>query len=364
MRWSLSWHPEGRCDSFTKEAILACAPPISGVYGLFNFDCQLFIGESANIQDALLCHVSETDFKSRHLRATGFTFEPCAAELRKTKAAELIARFRPVLQTEAALTDTRSPSSGPMVSEVRLGAQELGTYADRHEFPLHEREKRPKVSERFHSKRTLGAAFAAMFVTTAVVIVYLGMATDDDSQKRVNGAGEKPLARNSITPPPAPKRAEIGLRLQNPSSIDTAGGLTNKSAEATLAKPDVHASALTPDGTVWFAAKSASAWDGAGVKALSEPAKTSPMAHSSGISNLSKKWSVQISAERAKDIADTLLQRLKAKSYDSYMVQAEVKGQTYYRVRVGHFDAREEAESVRQSLARQEGYRDAYLTGD
>ena len=46
------------------------------------------------------------------------------------------------------------------------------------------------------------------------------------------------------------------------------------------------------------------------------------------------------------------------------MVKAEVKGQTYYRVRVGHFDAREEAESVRQSLARQESYRDAYLTGD
>jgi len=313
MRWSLSWHPEGRCDSFTKEAIPACAPPTSGVYGLFNFDCQVFIGESANIQDALLRHVSETDFKSRHLRATGFTFEPCAAEFRKTKAAELIVRFRPVLQTEAALTDTRSPSSGPMVSEVRLGAQELGTYADHYDFPVHERERRPKVSERFHSKRTPGAAFAAMFVTTAVAIVYLGMATDDDSQKRVNGAGEKPLARNSITPPPAPKRAEIGLRLQNQ---------------------------------------------------LSEPAKTSPMAHSSGISNLSKKWSVQISASRAKDIADTLMQRLKSRSYDSYMVQAEVKGQTYYRVRVGHFDAREDAESVRQSLARQEGYRDAYLTGD
>jgi hypothetical protein len=33
-------------------------------------------------------------------------------------------------------------------------------------------------------------------------------------------------------------------------------------------------------------------------------------------------------------------------------------------VRVGRFGAREQAESVRQSLARQEGYKDAYLTGD
>jgi cell division septation protein DedD len=59
-----------------------------------------------------------------------------------------------------------------------------------------------------------------------------------------------------------------------------------------------------------------------------------------------------------------LLQRLKAKGYDGYVVQADVKGQTYYRVRVGNFDSREKAESARQSLTRQEGYRDAYLTGD
>jgi DedD protein len=79
---------------------------------------------------------------------------------------------------------------------------------------------------------------------------------------------------------------------------------------------------------------------------------------------LSKKWSVQISAAPAKDIAETLVQQLKAKGYGGYMVQAEVKGQTYYRVRVGHFDARDQAESARQSLARQEGYREAFLTGD
>jgi DedD protein len=79
---------------------------------------------------------------------------------------------------------------------------------------------------------------------------------------------------------------------------------------------------------------------------------------------LNRKWSVQISAAPAKDIADTLVQRLKAKGYDGYLVQAEVKGQTYYRVRVGHFDAREKAEAVRRSLANREGYREAYLTGD
>jgi sporulation related protein len=319
VRWSLAWHPDGRCDSFTKEAILACAPPTSGVYGLFNFDCQVLIGESANIQEALLHHESETDFQSRHLRPTGFTFELCAAELRKPKSDELIARFHPLLQTGAALTETPSPSNGPLLSEAGLGGQELETYADHQEFPLHEREKRPKVRRRFYFTWTQFAALAAMFVASAVVIFYLGTSAGKNIQNRVNGVG---------------------------------------------GKPDVHASASTPNGAVRFAAKSASAADGAGVQALLEPAKTSPIAHSAQGADLSKKWSVQISAAPTKEIADTLVQRLKADGYDGYVVQAVVKGQTYHRVRVGRLNTREEAESVRQSLARQEGYRDAYLTGD
>ena len=345
--WTLSWQSDGRCNSFTREAILACAPPTSGVYGLFNFDCQVFIGESANIQEALLRHESETDFQSQHLRPTGFAFEPCASELRKTKADELIARFHPVLQTGAALTETWSPSNRQVVSETDQGGQELETYADHQEFPVHEREERPKVRRRFQLKRTQAVALTAMFVASAVVIFYLGTPADYAIHKRANGAN------------PTSGQTEIGLRPPNASSLDTAGSLANKNAKTTPVKPDVHASASTPNRAVRVAAKSASAADEVGVQV-----KTGPIAHSAEGANLSKKWSVQISAAPAKDIADTLVQRLKANGYDGYVVQVEVKGQTYYRVRVGHYDAREEAESVRQSLARQEGYRDAYLTGD
>jgi DedD protein len=148
------------------------------------------------------------------------------------------------------------------------------------------------------------------------------------------------------------------------SSIDTAGSLAKQNAKPTPAKPDVYRSASSPNGALRVAAKSASANDKVGVQAPLAPGKIRPMADAPGSANLSKEWSVQISAAAAKDIADTLIQQLKAKGYDGYMVQAEVKGQTYYRVRVGHFDTRERAESVRQSLVRQEGYRDAYLTGD
>ncbi|HEX9147210.1 MAG TPA: SPOR domain-containing protein [Candidatus Binatia bacterium] len=346
LRWALSWHPEGRCDSFTKGAILLFAPPISGVYGLFNFDCQVFIGESANIQEALLRHRSETDFQAQHLRPTGFTFEPCAAELRKSRADELIARFHPVLQTEAALTETWSASNDPGVSEAGLGGHEE-TYSHHQEFPLHEPEKRPKVRRHFYFKRPNGAVLAAMFVASVPIVFYLGMPVDSAIQKRANGMN------------PTSGQTEISSRPQNLSSIDTDGGLVNLNAEPTPAKPDVPASDSAVNIAARFATINTLAADREGIQL-----KRSPTAHSSGTANLSKKWSVQVSAAPAKDIAATVVQRLKSDGYDGYMVQAEVKGETYYRVRVGHFDSREKAESVRHSLTHQEGYRDAYLTGD
>ena len=58
-------------------------------------------------------------------------------------------------------------------------------------------------------------------------------------------------------------------------------------------------------------------------------------------SEFRKVWSVQISAAPAKEIADGLVQQLQAKGYDSYIVQATVKGQNYYRVRVGRFNTRD-----------------------
>src|SRR5262245_37862282 len=148
MGWSLSWQPEGRCNSFTREAILASAPPSSGVYGVFNFDCQIFIAESANIREALLGHESKNDFQN--LKPTGFTFELCADKLRKVWAGELIERFHPVLQTGAALTGGGSPSH-----DARISADDM-------EFPSHEREKLADARRRLHFKRPRRTALVAL----------------------------------------------------------------------------------------------------------------------------------------------------------------------------------------------------------
>ena len=77
-----------------------------------------------------------------------------------------------------------------------------------------------------------------------------------------------------------------------------------------------------------------------------------------------KTWAVQVSAITSKEVADELMKQLKTAGYDVYIVQPEVKGRIYHRVRIGHFMAREEAEPLRQALSRHEAYRDAYLATD
>jgi cell division septation protein DedD len=361
--WSLSWNPEGRCDSFTKEAILAHAPEASGVYGLFNFDCQIFIGESENIQQALLRLECETDFQSQHLRPTGFTFETCAAELRKPKADELIAKFQPVLQTQATLTETRPPINEPLAKDVSVGGENSETHADHLEFPVHDTEKRPKAGRRFHVTRARAAVWATMFVASAAVIfIYFGTPTKKIYLQAA--AGEKAPAQVAMTQPPAPAQVGTASRSSGASRINTHARVVNGSPTPAPIAAKPQAPAPSSNGAVRLAAKDASAADESSARRLLVPAKKSLVVHSEERADSNKKWSVQIAAAPAKNAADDMIQRLKAQGYDGYVVQAEVKGQTYYRVRVGRFGAREQAESVRQSLAHQEGYKDAFLTGD
>jgi cell division septation protein DedD len=277
------------------------------------------------------------------LRPTGFTFEPCAVEVCKSRADELIAKFHPVLQTKTALNKGLAG-----INQVKGDRHGLGdkAYSDRQEFPRHERERQSKVRRNFHFKWTHATTLGAIFVATAVAVFYPDMPFDYVIQKRANDANAS-----------SGQVDQISLKPQDVSSIDTGGSLANQSAEPMLARADVHASVSTPNIATVSATKSTPDNDQEMIQA-----NTTPMAHSLGNAQSGKKWSVQVSATPKRDIADTLVRRLKAKGYDAYVVQTEVKGQTYYRVRVGPFDSRQDAQSVHQSLTRQEGYQDAYPT--
>jgi len=73
-------------------------------------------------------------------------------------------------------------------------------------------------------------------------------------------------------------------------------------------------------------------------------------------------WTVQVNATTNPEQATDLAHRLRAKGYEAYTVQAPMRGQTWYRVRVGRFASRDKARELEARLKTEEGLENAYVT--
>lgn len=72
-------------------------------------------------------------------------------------------------------------------------------------------------------------------------------------------------------------------------------------------------------------------------------------------------WTVQVNATTNPEQATELARTLRTKGYDAYTVQAPMRGQTWYRVRVGRFPSREKAKELEGRLKANEGMENAYV---
>ena len=73
-----------------------------------------------------------------------------------------------------------------------------------------------------------------------------------------------------------------------------------------------------------------------------------------------KGWTVQVNAFPDEKSAKTWVDRLKNKGYNAYVVAVNIKGKTWYRVRVGQYDTREQAKKAEEVLKSKENYIKAF----
>jgi len=71
-------------------------------------------------------------------------------------------------------------------------------------------------------------------------------------------------------------------------------------------------------------------------------------------------WRAQVDAVPDERSAKLLVDRLKNKGYNAYVSAAEVRGKTWYRVSVGKYGSREEADKVVGALKGKENYAKAF----
>jgi len=80
---------------FTPDAINMYAPVTSGVYGISNSREWIYIGETDNIQSALLTHLQELKTVLMKREPTGFVFEVCDPAQRSSRQDRLVFEYEP-----------------------------------------------------------------------------------------------------------------------------------------------------------------------------------------------------------------------------------------------------------------------------
>jgi cell division septation protein DedD len=73
-------------------------------------------------------------------------------------------------------------------------------------------------------------------------------------------------------------------------------------------------------------------------------------------------WTVQVNAFPDEKSAKTWVDRLRDKGYNAYLSESRIQGRVWYRVRVGHFETRDEAEKTQDSLKRKEQLAKTFAT--
>ena len=357
--------------TFDEQSIVAFAPQDSGVYGLYSFDRQIFIGESSNIRAALLHDFSRTDFGADRDRPTSFMFEICSDESRAQRAQEVIAKCQPVLQAEPHVDDSWSFVSG---QEIGDPSSFDATLRKRFDIPYHSLpdESRPVERKRviFHQGKII--ALGATFALTLALIFHFGVLKGGSIKKTASAGFEASrigIPNGTITDglaatagasrqPAPPAATEDAARVE---SIDltpeaTPQGGTEEiddTASVPAAKPEASASAARLRVPAAGANKKLAAGGRESARsAVASAARRGPA------------WTVQVGAGIKKELVVKQVARAKAKGYKAYMVETERDGQTWYRVRVGRFATRSDAEALRGILASREAYRSPFVTND
>jgi cell division septation protein DedD len=363
----VTWRANGDYYTFREETIEACAPSVSGVYGLYNLRHQILIGSSANIRGALFHHLRETNFRFRRFEPTGFVFELCPPEFAELRTQELIREYDPILRTNrtiglAALWRSWTTRhavafhSQVLVAKTQTGdeAQQVVTNIQKKQF------------KRFHLGREqfaiVATGFGAILLVMGLFILFPQLRNPSNVARQISlvwktwASHPEESAQVASLTTPGIRNSSESLSQQAEASESNSETQTFQQAETSGEPPKRQifvASEQTPDSDS-VSAESQSAL----LEAKQQPPHKPPVAKKEGRKNA---WSVQAMATPDRRIAIDWLEKLKAKGYNPFLINAEIKGQTWYRVRAGNFNTRQEAEALRMTLQSKEGFSDAFV---
>lgn len=216
-------------------------------------------------------------------------------------------------------------------------------------------ENRRGKENRFYFSRGQLVLLGGAFVVASVVIFFIGMFVGKGIEERKILKRDEPLVKIPVKPTP---QGSSGASATPPKEEITFNESVSKSRTPPLTeekvkeeKPPVKAEAPAVKSPENKVEKSVPA------EALVKPTAATETAAPKDNGQV---WRAQVNAYPDERSAKQIVDRLKNKGYNAYVTEAQNKGKTWYRVNVGKYGSREEADKTVEALRSKENFTKAF----
>jgi len=233
-------------------------------------------------------------------------------------------------------------------------------------------ENRRGKENRFYFSRGQMVLLGAAFTVASVIIFFLGIFIGKGIEERrlvrkeeplvkipvkpgvqESSAGSTPAARDEITfndPLPSPVRTTEAAPEEKPKEAKRIEAVNVAEVKEKNPTPT---SAVVPVRTAEKKAEKT----GLTQVTAKKVERTSGDSQESG-----KNWRAQVNAYPDERSARLIADRLKSKGYNAYVSEVQNQGKTWYRVSVGRYTSRDEADKTLEALRNKENFSKAFVT--
>jgi cell division septation protein DedD len=226
-------------------------------------------------------------------------------------------------------------------------------------------ENRRGKENRLYFTRGQMVLLGGAFTLASVIIFLIGMFVGKSIEERKLAKKEEPLVKIPVKPssketseaPAAQGGDEISFNDAPSKSASAVPQAEEKSKEVKVAEK-VAAETKPPAKTEPPAPKRAEKK----VEMSAPPAEAVKAETTETAADQSKIWRVQVNAYPDERSAKLIVDRLKNKGYNAYATEVQNKGKTWFRVSVGKYGRREEADKIVESLKSKENFTKAFVS--
>jgi cell division septation protein DedD len=231
-------------------------------------------------------------------------------------------------------------------------------------------ENRKGKEKRYYFSRGQMVLLGGAFIMTSIVVFFLGIFVGKGIEESKMAKNEEPLIKIPVKPSP---QASNGAASESSKEELTFYDTLTKSPGAQPAVDQPAKETNPPEKMAKAEVKEIKPQAKEETPSSSKPtekeiekpappagAPKTPTAEAGESDGSDKVWTVQVNAFPDERSAKIWVDRLKNKGYNAYSVEALNKGKTWYRVRVGKYGTRDEAEKVVEDLKNKENFTKAF----